>query len=61
MTKLTNILSGNWKLILGLTVLVGVTMLNTGCDDFLGVYDWSSYGGNGGLRGGWANPGFGPM
>jgi len=36
MTKLTNItriLRSNWTLILGLGVLVGITMLNAGCDD----------------------------
>ncbi|MFH1419978.1 MAG: hypothetical protein ABII12_17020 [Planctomycetota bacterium] len=62
MKKLTNILRGNWKLILGLTVLVGVMALNTGCD--FDPYDWLSYGGSGGSgvrRGGWINPGAGPM
>ncbi len=34
MTKLTNILRSNWTLILGLGVLVGITMLNAGCDDW---------------------------
>ncbi len=36
MTKLTNImriLRNNWTLILGLSVLVGITMMNAGCDD----------------------------
>ncbi|MFH1419977.1 MAG: hypothetical protein ABII12_17015 [Planctomycetota bacterium] len=51
MTTLMNIAStlrGNWALILGLGVLVGITMLNAGCDDA-----WWGVPNNG-----WSTPGY---
>ncbi len=36
MTKITNILSGNWKPILGLILLIAITVLNVGCEDIFG-------------------------
>ncbi len=42
MKKLANILRSNWTLILTVGVLVGITMLNAGCDDTYGGY-WNQW------------------
>ncbi len=49
MKTLAKILRSNWTLILGVGVLVGITMLNAGCDD--GILGWRSYDQFGGWGG----------
>ncbi len=50
LTNITNLLKCNWTLILGLGVLVGITMLNAGCDD--GLVWW------GVPNNGWSTPAY---